>query len=628
MGIFFQITRGFANWKDAVVSFMRHEKSACHRDAVSVTVTIPSSTKDVSEHLSAQHGAVKVENRNLLLHIISSVRFLCRQGLALRGGGDDVDSNFRQLVRMQASENPQFADWLKRKKDVYTSPEIQNEIIRIMAQKVLREIISDVQQSPFICVMVDETTDNSNKEQMVLVLRRVSDNLDVFEEFVGLYAVPTIEAASLTAAITDIFLRFQLPLSKVRGQCYDGASAMSGIKSGVAKRLRDIEPRAIFTHCYGHSVNLAACDTLKQMRLLSDAVDTAYEITKLIKLSPRRQVIFDTLKSQMYSIDTSPGLRTLCPTRWTVRADCLASILANYELLLDTWNASVEIVRDVEMKSRILGVAAVMEKFHFLLGTMLAELILRHTDNLNKTLQSVSMSAAEGQHVASMTVRTLQNLRNDEMYEAFFNKVCAKAKQCSVGEPTLPRQRKVPKRFNDGLSEGEFPDTPKVHYRQLYFEALDLIISCLQERFRQDGYATYSRIETLLVKACRQEDFESDIAFVCDFYKDDFDRQALHTQLVTLGVHYAISVQRERQPDMIDVLTFFKSLSAAERNHLCQAVRLVQLLLIMPATNSTSERSFSALRRLKTYLRTSMKQERLNNLMVLHVVTIQLRRCK
>ena len=45
----------------------------------------------------------------------------------------------------------------------------------------------------------------------------------------------------------------------------------------------------------------------------------------------------------------------------------------------------------------------------------------------------------------------------------------------------------------------------------------------------------------------------------------------------------------------------------------------MQLILVMPATNATSERSFSALRRVKNYLRSTMTQQRLNNLMVLHV---------
>ena len=45
----------------------------------------------------------------------------------------------------------------------------------------------------------------------------------------------------------------------------------------------------------------------------------------------------------------------------------------------------------------------------------------------------------------------------------------------------------------------------------------------------------------------------------------------------------------------------------------------MKLILVMPAMNATSERSFSALRRIKTYLRSTMKQERLNSLIVLHV---------
>ena len=45
----------------------------------------------------------------------------------------------------------------------------------------------------------------------------------------------------------------------------------------------------------------------------------------------------------------------------------------------------------------------------------------------------------------------------------------------------------------------------------------------------------------------------------------------------------------------------------------------MQLILVMPATNASSERSFSALRRVKNYLRASMSQKRFNNLMLLHV---------
>ena len=67
-----------------------------------------------------------------------------------------------------------------------------------------------------------------------------------------------------------------------------------------------MEPRAVYTHCHGHSLNLACADTINTCKLLKVALDTAHEITKLIKKSPRRNAIFDRLKEEMVS-DT-PGI--------------------------------------------------------------------------------------------------------------------------------------------------------------------------------------------------------------------------------------------------------------------------------------------------------------------------------
>ena len=108
--------------------------------------------------------------------------------------------------------------------------------------------------------MIDETTDVSNQEQVTIVIQRVDVDLEVYEEFIGLYQVASIGADSLTAVIKDTMIWLNLSMSKVHGQCYDGCSTMSGARTGVAKRIMDEEPRAVFTHCYGHSLNLAASD--------------------------------------------------------------------------------------------------------------------------------------------------------------------------------------------------------------------------------------------------------------------------------------------------------------------------------------------------------------------------------
>ena len=63
----------------------------------------------------------------------------------------------------------------------------------------------------------------------------------------------------------------------------------------------------------------------------------------------------------------------------------------------------------------------------------------------------------------------------------------------------------------------------------------------------------------------------------------------------------------------------FPSLSPAQKVLLAEVCTFIKLILVMPATNAASERSFSAMRRVKSYLRTTMTQGRLNYLMLLHV---------
>ena len=129
-----------------------------------------------------------------------------------------------------------------------------------------------------------------------------------------------------------------------------------------------------------------------------------------------------------------------------------------------------------------------MKTFTYLFGSMLGKLVLKRTDNLSRTLQHVSMSAAEGQEVTSMTVATLNSMRSDDHFDLYGDVVILKAEELSVSEPQLPRQRKFPRRYDDGSSSGDYTPTPKADFKPAYFEAIDLIINCIQERFDQPGY--------------------------------------------------------------------------------------------------------------------------------------------
>ena len=607
------VTRGFSNWKDACVKFDNHQTSSCHKEAMLKVITLVSTTTDVAESLSVQHQQEKLERRQCFLKVLSNARFLARQGLPFRGHGDESDSNFLQLLKLRGVDDPRIGHWLKKKTDKYTSADVQNEILKTMAFHVLSDVADKIRLAPFFSVMVDETTDVSNKEQVVLCCRWVDESLEAHEDFVGLYQTESTEASVLLHIIQDV-LRLNISITKLRGQCYDGASSMAGYKRGVAAQLLKEEPRAVFTHCYGHSLNLACSDTVKQCKLMRDALDVVHEITKLIKRSPRRDALLQRLKQQI-SLESSPGIRILCPTRWTVRANALQSILSNYEVLQILWDESLEFVKETEMRSRIMGVSTYMRSFDFFFGVLLGELLLRHSDNLSRTLQTPLMSASEGQKVAAMTVQALQSVRTEEYFKLFWAKAVRKGGELEVNEPSLPRRRKTPKRYDVGMEESNFPDDAEDRYRQIFNEALQLISVAIKSRFDQPGYKVYCKLEELLVKASKMDCFEEELEFICNFYKGDLNLEQLRMQLNVM----ASNIPKESADNLNSILQYLRELSGVQKCLLCEVCTLVQLILVMPATNAISERSFSSLRRVKTYLRSTMTQERLNSVMTLHI---------
>ena len=189
------------------------------------------------------------------------------------------------------------------------------------------------------------------------------------------------------------------------------------------------------------------------------------------------------------------------------------------------------------------------------------------------------------------------------------------AAEADVNDPVLPRKRKVPQRYDDGSAPPEFHSTPKDFYRQTYYEALDLIVQSISDRFNQPGYKTYCCLEALILKAIKKEDFSEELDTILDVYGSDLNASNLKQQLEILRAN----VESETITDIADVKKHLQQMTPTERVLINEVVLLMKLILVLPACNATSERSFSAMRRVKSYLRSTMTQERLNHLMLLHV---------
>ncbi len=96
-------------------------------------------------------------------------------------------------------------------------------------------------------------------EQVAICIRWVDSDFQPHEEFIGLHKADTITAIELVTTLKDVLMRINLNIT----HCH-GAANMCGAQNGVATQISREEPRAIFIHCYGHALNLAAGDCIKK----------------------------------------------------------------------------------------------------------------------------------------------------------------------------------------------------------------------------------------------------------------------------------------------------------------------------------------------------------------------------
>ena len=238
-----------------------------------------------------------------------------------------------------------------------------------------------------------------------------------------------------------------------------------------------------------------------------------------------------------------------------------------------------------------------MKTFNYLFGLVLGQCLLRHTDNLSKTLQSPTLTASEGQKIAELTCKTLLRIRDEKSFDLFWESVLLIQESNDINEPELPRKRKAPARFQAG-SCGYHPSTPKDLYRPMYFECVDHIVNCIHMRFDQPGYGVLMRLENLLLNAAKDQPYDEDLTFVLQHYGSDFNAVSLKTQLQL----FTTAMAEASDVSVSSIRSYFQSLSPVSRANISEVGTLLKLILVVHATNAISERSASALRRVKTYL--------------------------
>ena len=165
-----------------------------------------------------------------------------------------------------------------------------------------------------------EYTDVSNVEQLSFCLRTIDEKLNVREDFLGFYELDNIRSSTIVNAVKDILSRSNLNLEDCCGQTYDGASNMLGQYSGVATKILAEGPKAVITHCHGHSPSLSVKSLTSNCNILKDTMSTTGKIYIVVKYSPKREKILDKIVENVeddLSKELCTGKIRLSTTRWT-----------------------------------------------------------------------------------------------------------------------------------------------------------------------------------------------------------------------------------------------------------------------------------------------------------------------
>ena len=142
-------------------------------------------------------------------------------------------------------------------RELYRNRDGCHELVSVIADHMDFELTKLMQDSPYLGIMIDESTDLSVRKNLLIYINLLLRD-GVVSLFAHLEEMKQCDAASLTRAIVEYLEEKDIELSKIAGLGSDGASVMVGKQNGVGARLRKLNPYMLSMHCVAHKLALAS----------------------------------------------------------------------------------------------------------------------------------------------------------------------------------------------------------------------------------------------------------------------------------------------------------------------------------------------------------------------------------
>jgi len=621
------LRRGSNKWEGLSKQLRDHECGHAHQQCLEQWLTLRQrllQDETIDKINLKQFTQEREFWKGVVERLIDIVIFLAERNVAFRGSNEVFGSvhngNFLGLFELMAKRDyvlRELKSRIENKKTsiTYLSKDIQNELIALVAKKVEDVNMNFVKSSKYYSIILDCTPDLSHKEQMTLILRFVHctpcDGIEIKETFFGYLQVLDTTGKGLLESFMKKTESWKLKIDDCRGQSYDNGSNMRGKNAGFQARLLEINTRALYVPCSSHSLNLVIVDCAKSSTTAITFFGIMSRLYTIFSSSPARWSIF---KSHV-----PMSVKQQSDTRWESRVDCVRTLRYHFA---DTVNALESLIeyaagkRDGSTMSEAEALLKAISSWSFILTSIIWYDILFQINSTSKVLQKKSASLRVMRSELKAAEGFLIEYRESGFTGALITgREIAEPLHIAEVFPTT-RTRKRKRQF-DFESEDE-PQSPEMKFRaDVFYTLVDRSLTSIRERFTQisDFADVFGFLYTAqdLCKASENNSLQQS----CQVFAEktgDVDAQELHAECVRF----------------VGVLKYVKNIVTAEdilhhlfKNDLQDCYGnlsiALRILLTVPVSVASAERSFSKLKLIKTFHRSTMTDERLTHLAMISI---------
>ena len=584
----------------------------------------------IDQQLSSQQAQIIANNRAKLRSIAATIIFCGKQAISLRGhrddwstlleNNDDRAGNFQALLqfRIDAGDEVLKEHLLTAQHNaIYTSKTKQNEMIVVCGDLLRNKILKEVREAQFFSVIADEATDVANDEQLSISVRYVDDS-GPQERFLGFHECQAgISGEAIARDILEQLANWQLEPRFLRGQGYDGAGAMAGKVKGTAARILSHYPKALYTHCAAYHLNLCVVKCCN-IRKVNNMMQIADKVARFFKYSPKRQLALEAWMDDLFPEEKRKKVKEMCRTRWVERheafevfSDLFLPIVCCLEKI--SLSSNTEWNNDSRSDSQFLLLA--LSQFSFIVTLTATQNVLAYTKGLSVKLQGRYVDIARAHREISNLKATLQNIRsNVNSFHARIHSQSMTIAQSVGVEESIPCLASRQQHCQNIIAQNSSD-----YFRlNLTIPLLDHLINEVSSRFDNTSTQTTMEFFNLLpsaINASQSVISKDDFKTIVQLYEDDLP------SLLSFDAELDLWLQHWNvEPELASELnTPAKALQYADKDFYPNINVLLRIMgTTIPVTSCECERSISLLRLIKTSLRSSMGQDRLNGLAMLH----------